>query len=177
MKLISNVLDRSFTKARLLKQSDFLIHAKIDDETIENELKLASVGLTPNDNHRIYPFMKHQFCNFTPKIDINLKNYLKINKPTPIQSLVIPYLLESNRSVHIFSKPGTGKTFAYLLPVLDAVCRMKKADNIQNRIVIRNASPYAIIVLPNSFLAEEVWSLATYLLDNTGKAVPIMLNY
>jgi ATP-dependent RNA helicase DeaD len=52
----------------------------------------------------------------------NLKQYLKkqqISVPTSIQAKTIPLLLQNNYpTYYIAAQTGTGKTMAYLLPVL-----------------------------------------------------------
>ena len=43
---------------------------------------------------------------------------MKIRTPTPVQKKAIPLILK-RRNVMVQSKTGTGKTLAFLLPILD----------------------------------------------------------
>ena len=45
---------------------------------------------------------------------------LHIHNPTTIQQRIIP-LLQENKNILFQSETGTGKTFAYLLPLLDKI--------------------------------------------------------
>lgn len=47
-------------------------------------------------------------------------------KPTLVQSKAIPLILEHGADVLAKAKTGTGKTAAYLLPILQAVLRRKQ---------------------------------------------------
>jgi superfamily II DNA/RNA helicase len=58
-----------------------------------------------------------------------------IINPTTIQNLVIPYLLE-RKSIVFRSETGTGKTFAYLLPVLQKLTEDVNANNIKELSVL-----------------------------------------
>ena len=45
---------------------------------------------------------------------------LHIKEPTPVQGKIIPLVLEG-QSVIFQSETGTGKTFAYLLPLIEKI--------------------------------------------------------
>ncbi|MCF6367076.1 MAG: DEAD/DEAH box helicase [Bacteroidales bacterium] len=46
---------------------------------------------------------------------------LGFEKPTPIQELTIPHLLESNKDLVALAQTGTGKTAAFSLPILNQI--------------------------------------------------------
>ena len=50
-----------------------------------------------------------------------------ITEPTPVQSKLIPAVL-SGKNIAARSETGTGKTFAYLLPVLMMADSAKRSD-------------------------------------------------
>jgi superfamily II DNA/RNA helicase len=58
-----------------------------------------------------------------------------IEKPTEIQSLVVPRLLDG-KNIVFRSATGTGKTFAYLLPVLQALSAEKENNSQQGLSVL-----------------------------------------
>lgn len=77
----------------------------------------------------------------------NINNALKklgFENLTKIQSESIPYILDSQNLV-VVSQTGTGKTYAYLLPIL------QKIDFLSNTL-------QAIIILPTRELARQVYS-------------------
>ncbi len=57
---------------------------------------------------------------------------LKIQAPTPIQKKAIP-AIHSGRDIVGLAQTGTGKTFAYLLPIIN---RLEYSDQIQPRVLI-----------------------------------------
>ena len=60
----------------------------------------------------------HEF-NLDPKILEGL-DAMGFNKPTPIQQQAIPVILE-NQDLIACAQTGTGKTAAYILPVLNKI--------------------------------------------------------
>jgi ATP-dependent RNA helicase DeaD len=63
---------------------------------------------------------KESFLNFSLKKElIKSINELGFNKPTPIQSKVIPHLMSSKQDLIASAQTGTGKTAAFGLPLLD----------------------------------------------------------
>lgn len=81
---------------------------------------------------------------------VNRLNTLYIKTPTPVQSRTIPLLLD-NENIIAEAETGTGKTLAFLLPIIQ---RLKKTNHIQ-----------ALILAPTRELAiqitEEIEKLET----------------
>jgi ATP-dependent RNA helicase DeaD len=73
---------------------------------------------------------------------------------TPVQAKAIPYLL-AGRDMMVQSRTGSGKTGAYLLPI------MQKIDLQQN-------AAQALVLVPTRELALQVSKEAQMLLENTG---------
>lgn len=99
--------------------------------------------------------------------DFNLKNTTLdfINKngfvdPTPIQEEVIPPVLKGKDIIGI-SKTGSGKTHAYLIPI------MEMADSSSNR-------PFAVITAPTRELAVQIYEKAS-VLQKVDKNIRIQL--
>lgn len=72
----------------------------------------------------------------------------------PVQKRGIPYLLQG-RDMMIQARTGSGKTGAYLLPMLQ-------------RLDARVNQPQALVLVPTRELAHQVWQQAQILLDPSG---------
>ncbi|XP_004211504.1 ATP-dependent RNA helicase abstrakt [Hydra vulgaris] len=87
-----------------------------------------------------------------------LSEKLKIYKPTPIQMQAISCIL-NNRDVIGLSATGSGKTYAYLLPICGFLNKQKY--NIQSEI-----SPLCLIVVPTRELMNQVRNIFIEVLSN-----------
>jgi ATP-dependent RNA helicase RhlE len=96
------------------------------------------VTLTFNTN-----ILTFEDFNFAPTLFEGL-NSMGYKAPTPIQAQTIPILQEGHDLIGC-AQTGTGKTAAYLLPVMDAIC--KKADR---------ATISALILAPTRELAVQI---------------------
>lgn len=76
--------------------------------------------------------------------------YIKFNKPTKIQDLVIPKAINKENLI-VESATGSGKTHAFLLPILE------RLDESLNEI-------QAIIILPTRELATQIYDVLSDLL-------------
>ncbi|XP_042062938.1 DEAD-box ATP-dependent RNA helicase 16-like [Salvia splendens] len=79
-----------------------------------------------------------------------------IEKPTPIQRVAIPLILEG-KDVVARAKTGSGKTLAYLLPVLQKLF----ADSPSKS----NLAPAVFILVPTRELCQQVYSEVTSLIE------------
>ncbi|KAI9669580.1 MAG: ATP-dependent DNA/RNA helicase [Caeruleum heppii] len=68
--------------------------------------------------------------------------------PTPVQAKAIPLALEG-KDILARAKTGTGKTAAYLLPIIHSILKRKGIDTPQKRIA-------ALILVPTDELANQV---------------------
>ena len=69
---------------------------------------------------------------------------LNISNPTAVQNEIIPQILEG-KDILFQSETGTGKTFAYLLPLIN---KIEENDDIQ--------SPKIIVIAPTIELASQI---------------------
>ncbi|KAK4996929.1 ATP-dependent DNA/RNA helicase [Elasticomyces elasticus] len=72
----------------------------------------------------------------------------KFSKPTPIQAQAIPLAL-IGKDILARAQTGSGKTAAYLLPILHSILQRKALQNSSNRTT-------ALILLPTKELASQV---------------------
>lgn len=80
-------------------------------------------------------------------------------KPTPVQEKVIPAMLKG-ASVIVQAATGSGKTHAYLIPILNAID--EDARYVQ-----------AIVTAPSRELADQLYRVARQLRDNSGLNITI----
>lgn len=88
---------------------------------------------------------------------------LNFEKPTPVQAKAIPLALQG-RDVLARAKTGTGKTAAYLLPILQLILKRKEvsatipAAAIANRPKTSSSqSTSTLVLVPTRELAEQVY--------------------
>ncbi|CAL5372678.1 unnamed protein product [Camellia sinensis] len=79
-----------------------------------------------------------------------------IDNPTPIQRVAIPLIL-AGKDVVARAKTGSGKTFAYVLPLLQKLF----SDSASNK----NLAPTAFILVPTRELSQQVYSEALSLIE------------
>lgn len=79
-----------------------------------------------------------------------------ILKPTPIQHVAIPLILEG-KDVVARAKTGSGKTFAYVLPLLHKLF----SDSGSNK----KLAPTAFVLVPTRELCQQVYSETSLLLE------------
>ncbi|CAM8988151.1 unnamed protein product [Rhodiola kirilowii] len=84
---------------------------------------------------------------------LNKKN---IDNPTPIQRVAIPLILEG-KDVVARAKTGSGKTFAYLLPVLQ---KLFSDSGPRNKL-----APSAFILVPTRELCHQVYAEVSSLIE------------
>lgn len=72
--------------------------------------------------------------------------------PTLIQEMVIPRLLNDHSPTIFAERTGTGKTMAYLLPIIHKV----KQEEVEENVVTLEKRPRAIIIVPSRELAVQV---------------------
>ena len=84
---------------------------------------------------------------------------ISFTKPTPVQEKVIPAMLKGE-SVIVQAATGSGKTHAYLIPILNAID--EDARYVQ-----------AIVTAPSRELADQLYRVARQLRDNSGLNITI----
>lgn len=88
---------------------------------------------------------------------IRALNKKKILKPTPIQRVAIPLILEG-KDVVARAKTGSGKTFAYLLPLLQKLFTTSEDSK-------KKLAPSAIVLVPTRELSQQVYKEVRSLIE------------
>lgn len=74
--------------------------------------------------------------------------------PLPIQSVAMPYVLKAEYDVMIRGDMGWGKTFAYAIPIIYDIIKVKSGTTALKA----NRELYALIVVPTSALCQQIYS-------------------
>lgn len=94
------------------------------------------------------PIDTFQFSGIHSELVNTLINDMGFVNPTPIQQYSIPVMI-GNRDMIACSQTGSGKTVAYLLPIINLL-RYRIVDDEPFR------KPLAIVIVPSYELANQV---------------------
>ncbi|KAK5780704.1 hypothetical protein RI543_001826 [Arxiozyma heterogenica] len=137
-----------------------------------NEQKIGMIKLIEKindfDSLKLLPFTRTVFQNVISRESIALKNKKKLDitriRPTPIQTVTIKYLskrlMDPNLQVHaIAADTGSGKTMAYLIPMIDYFLRIKGLDLTSKPTEewSRKNGIQSIILVPTYELIQQVY--------------------
>ncbi|KAK2564690.1 putative ATP-dependent RNA helicase DDX59 [Acropora cervicornis] len=99
------------------------------------------------------PILEFQHCQFTETLNENLAQFGYLT-PTPVQMQVIPSAL-SLRDVMACAQTGSGKTAAFLLPMIQII--YSEIDwELQNKKSINTESPRGLIMAPTRELCMQI---------------------
>ena len=101
--------------------------------------------------------MKFSELNLHPTLNQAIEGQNFVNC-TPVQEAAIPYILEG-KDVAGLAQTGTGKTAAYLLPLIERILRAKESpeDKIQESFKDWKDSEYILVLVPTRELAEQIF--------------------
>ncbi|KAK2196843.1 bifunctional DEAD-DEAH box helicase domain/Helicase superfamily 1-2 [Babesia duncani] len=106
---------------------------------------------------------------FDPQLIANVEKY-GIHKLYKLQEQAIPIILDdAYKNVLIASETGSGKSLAYMLPLLQMIMNDMTNDTLGN-------NPVAIILVPNMILAHQVCNVLLQLIRNLPITVDIVDN-
>jgi superfamily II DNA/RNA helicase len=107
-------------------------------------------------------YFSTRFSSVNSKLLASLASH-NITSPSNIQSKVIPLLL-NNKSLIIASETGSGKTIAYLLPILNALSESKMD-------LTENYSPRCLIFTPTKHLQVQIMHVLKYILGHSSFSI------
>uniref|UniRef100_A0A1I7SB48 ATP-dependent RNA helicase n=1 Tax=Bursaphelenchus xylophilus TaxID=6326 RepID=A0A1I7SB48_BURXY len=82
-------------------------------------------------------------------------DHLGFNDFLPVQRVAQPFISKFPSSDFIIKAPaGSGKTFAYLIPIIDQIQRIKEQENSK---LINKVAPYAVVVAPTRELVSQLY--------------------
>ena len=153
MKLLKKVTEIDFTKEKLVPFQKNLYHEAEEirdmspDEVVELRFNLDNIKIR---GHRCpNPVLRWSQLGLDTTVMDIIVNKLKYQQLTPIQAQALPAIM-SGRDVIGISKTGSGKTMAYLLPLMRQVKAQRdiKTDEVMG--------PLALILAPTRELAVQI---------------------
>jgi ATP-dependent RNA helicase DDX27 len=157
-KILSSSSSEGEESSNCIKETNFENGFLSEDDDTDDIIK--------NDNDA--SFEDIQTNSHTQKRFLNLplsrRTLMNLNKlgfksPTPIQLASIPAIM-AGKNILATSKTGSGKTAAFLVPVIERFTHTEK-----------KMRPHALVILPTRELALQCWEVATKLTDGTDVAV------
>lgn len=95
-------------------------------------------------------------------------------RPSTIQYGSIPLILEQNNLI-MTAETGSGKTIAYLAPIIQLIEEYKQNVGAKNDNLHRGDSPFGLVLLPSRELTQQVGQVAQCLAQNTSVGVATMI--
>jgi ATP-dependent RNA helicase DDX31/DBP7 len=93
---------------------------------------------------------------------------LNVVAPTAIQTQSIPQILQvSDRDIIIQAQTGSGKTYSFLLPILDHLIKASAKYSHEKEFFDRKAGAFAIVLVPTRELAQQISKVLEELLRYT----------
>jgi len=78
--------------------------------------------------------MKFNELGFEPQV-LEALDAMGFEKPTPIQQEAIPAVMD-NKDMIAVAQTGTGKTAAFVLPILNSICKRGSSDKVSTIIIV-----------------------------------------
>ncbi|KAL4913221.1 hypothetical protein BDW62DRAFT_214396 [Aspergillus aurantiobrunneus] len=135
-----NQLDKHWSEKKLehMRERDWRI--------FKEDFNIATKGGTvPN------PMRSWNESNLPNRL-MELVNRVGYKEPTPIQRAAIPIAMQSRDLIGV-AVTGSGKTAAFLLPLLVYIAELPRIDEFEWR---KNDGPYAIVLAPTRELAQQI---------------------
>ena len=172
----NNYLCRYVGRKQLLKEqneySKELLNSKKQAKKQANisnyELKNSELGIFFNNEQMNTEEYLSDFSSLSihSQLLYNLKA-LNISTMTPIQRLSIPFILNQLGDTVGCAQTGSGKTIAYLLPILARLLSEDESSITQFDSPIRMSYPLVLVILPTRELCQQTYKEALTLLYNT----------
>ncbi len=116
--------------------------------------------------------MKYSELNLDPKLVSAIEN-LNYVEATAIQEQTIPHIL-AGKDVAGLAQTGTGKTAAFLIPLIERILRTHNDPNHERAIKNWNARSFILILVPTRELADQINENVVKLAFGTGlKSYPL----
>jgi superfamily II DNA/RNA helicase len=147
-KSFPNILN-SLIRGRLIFTKQFCskeITRSFEKQTLDRSHPIIKRVLKSEEN-----ILSFQEFKFIPELYTVLKS-LEVHAPTSIQTAAIPTIMRG-KNVFFASQTGTGKTFTYLLPILN---ELKEQELSTGKRLTMEKRPRVLIIVPSRELAQQV---------------------
>ncbi|AMD19351.1 HBR450Wp [Eremothecium sinecaudum] len=169
-------LEDTLAKEKSVKSQPIQINSQIVSSLFTSNRQInTSVNSNERDgsaevNPSNAPMMRDSFeaLGISLPLVSHLKNVLKVEKPMKIQMLAIPELLKANNDLFIHAQTGSGKTLAFMLPILQTILSMEER-------IDRKSGCFAMIIAPTRELAQQMFAVASPLMQFCHYLVPCLL--
>ncbi|XP_018654713.1 putative dead box ATP-dependent RNA helicase [Schistosoma mansoni] len=148
----------------VVKKKEKCKSSKAKQYRLSHDIKVSAINRQSKIPPPIYSFWS-KFCQISDLILHNLSE-LGYKTPTPIQSQSIPIMMQ-HRNLLACAPTGSGKTAAYLLPVLNQLLSANTSENseVMDNITEETSSkhkifPFAVILAPTQELMHQIRSEA-----------------
>ncbi|KAL3077147.1 hypothetical protein niasHS_013136 [Heterodera schachtii] len=128
-----------------------------------------------SDNETQYLISSFQEANLSRQILQNLAQ-IRFIHPTVVQSRIIPLIMRTNEDLLCLASTGTGKTGAFLIPLLNILhmfCSIKELGNLL--FPVNRHFPKAIIIAHTKELVLQIDKTARILANGTGVGIVLMM--
>lgn len=165
-----NEKSQQFTKSNTMSNNSNTKKSNTSDQESPLQLQLQQQQSQSQNAtiklHNCFDSVTKEWKSFdiNPKLIDHLTNFMHLNKPTRIQSLAIPYIL-NERDVLLQSETGSGKTLAYLIPIVNELSMQLNA---------RDDGTKALIISPTRELTIQIHQVLQILLRKIPFIVPGM---
>ncbi|KAH7711674.1 vasa [Aphelenchoides avenae] len=122
----------------------------------------VSVEVNGGDGERELRIESFEHPRVLPQLKHNIKTVKGWDKPTAVQSAVIPLILTKKHDMMVHAPTGQGKTAAFLIPLIQTISCLKRQLKIADG-AVNSDSPFAIIFLHTRDLADQVYAQASQL--------------
>lgn len=116
--------------------------------------------------------MKYSELNLDPVLFSAIEK-LGYTDATPIQEQAMPHIL-AGKDVAGLAQTGTGKTAAFLIPLIERILRTKADPTHERAFKDWNARSFVLVLVPTRELADQINDNAVKLMQGTGfKSFPV----
>lgn len=116
--------------------------------------------------------MKYSELNLDSRLNTAIEK-LNYSEATAIQEQTIPHILEG-KDVAGLAQTGTGKTAAFLIPLIERILRTQTTPEDNRAFKNWNIRSFILILVPTRELADQINENVTKLADGTGlKSYPL----
>lgn len=98
----------------------------------------------------------------SPQVRDVIKEKLKFDKMTPVQSVVIPIFTQQHKDVVVEAVTGSGKTLSFVVPIIEIMLKRNQNEKFKKHDI------GALILSPTRELAQQIFEVVNIFISNIG---------